>query len=268
MKKKIFFILYIIFCLTSYTKTIDLKLAKTSAGVENYVKKLLSTSLKELGYDSNITFTSSELGFERGFSALSSNEINIYWSGNTDQNTDKVFYLNIPITNNLLGKRIVFIPKGDAHFYENIYTLDDLRKSGKIGGFGRGWADVGIWKKNNIPYFEKENGNWEAIYTMMAKKTRGIDYFSRAVIEILPEKEGIINKNNLALEVEPNLIFQYKLDFLIYLNKSNKELNKIIETALIHARDTGLIDKTVEEYWSRDFNELNVKKRRIINVPN
>ena len=115
---------------------------------------------------------------------------------------------------------------------------------------------------------EKENGNWAAIFTMMAKKTRGIDYFSRGVIEILPEKAAIIDKNNLALEVEPNLIFKYNGDFLIYLNKKNGELNKIIESALLNAQKSGLITKTVEEFWKKDFDELNMKNRRVIIVPN
>ena len=93
-----------------------------------------------------ITFTNDEMGFERGFGALASNEINVYWSGNTDQVKGDVYYLNVPITNNLLGTRLFFIPKGTAKDYENIYTLEDLRKSKKVGGFGRGWSDVTIWK--------------------------------------------------------------------------------------------------------------------------
>ena len=255
-------------CFMTFGSSLNIKIAQSSAGTENYIKLLLEKSLKQMGYDSKISFTKDEMGFERGFGALASNEINVYWSGNTDQVKGDVYYLNIPITNNLLGTRLIFIPKGTAKDYQNIYTLDDLRKSGKVGGFGRGWSDVNIWKKNKLPYLEKENGNWSAIFTMMAKKTRGIDYFSRGVIEILPEKAAIIDKKNLALEVEPNLIFKYNGDFLIYLNKKNGELNKIIETALLNAQKSGLITKTVEEFWKKDFEELNVKKRRVIIVPN
>ena len=266
MKKLI--LIYFLVCSLAFAKTLEIKIAKSPAGTENYIKLLLEKSLKQMGHDAKITFTNDEMGFERGFGALASNEINVYWSGNTGQVKGDVYYLNIPITNNLLGTRLFFIPKGTAKDYENIYTLEDLRKSGKVGGFGRGWSDVTIWKNNNLPYLEKENGNWAAIFTMMAKKTRGIDYFSRGVIEILPEKAAIIDKNNLALEVEPNLIFKYNGDFLIYLNKKNGELNKIIESALLNAQKSGLITKTVEEFWKKDFDELNMKNRRVIIVPN
>lgn len=268
MKKIVIIISMIILYGLSYGETVDIKIAKTTSGVENYIQKLLKASLGELGYDVNMTFSSDELGFERGLGSLESGDIDLFWSGNTDRANDKIYYIDIPMTNNLLGKRIIFIPKGDAHFYKDIYTVEDIRNSGKVGGFGRGWADVDIWKANNIPYFEKQNGNWEAIFIMMAKKTRGIDYFSRGVIEIIPELENIIKKNNYALEVEPNLLFQYKLDFFIYVNKKNEELNKLIEEALIHARDTGLMDKIVEEYWKKDFETLHVKDRRVIEIKN
>lgn len=268
MEKKSFILVFILVCFLSFGKTLEIKIAKSPAGIENYIKLLLTKSLADLGYQCNVTFSNDEMGFERGFGALVANEINVYWSGNKDQVKGDIYYVNVPITNNLLGTRIIFIPKGDAALYENIYTLEDLKKSGKVGGFGRGWADVDIWKKNGIPYFEKENGNWAAIFTMMAKKTRGIDYFSRGVIEIIPEKISIIEKNSLALEIEPNLIFKYDGDFLIYLNKKNSELNKVIEAALIHARDSGLITKVVEEYWKKDFEALNIKNRRVIMISN
>ena len=52
------------------------------------------------------------------------------------------------------------------------------------------------------------------------------------------------------------------------LNKKNGELNKIIESALLNAQKSGLITKTVEEFWKKDFDELNMKNRRVIIVPN
>lgn len=266
--KNIIVLFFVILSVASSGKQIDIKIAKTTSGIENYIKKLLTNSLEELGYETNIKFSSEELGFERGFGALENGEIDLFWSGNRDKLNDNIYYLDIPVTNNLLGKRIMLIPKGDAHCYSDIYELEDLRSSGKVGGFGRDWTDVEIWKKNKLPYFEKENGNWEAIFIMMAKKTRGIDYFSRGVIEIIPEMENIVKKNNYAIEIETNLLFQYNLDFLMYLNKKNDKKNEIIKEALEYARDTGLMEKVVKQHWRKNLEELNLKNRRVIHIDN
>lgn len=260
--------IYFLLATVNFANEIDIKIINSVTEINRYIKQLLEPSLIELGYNPNITFTASQLGSERGFAAISENEADIFWSGNRNMETDQIFFLDIPITNNLLGRRIIFIPKGHARNYENIYNIDDLRNSGKVGGFGRRWRDARIWEENNLPFHEKENGNWQALYLMIAKQTRGIDYFSRGVIEIIPEYENIVKKNNIDLEIEPNLIFQYNLDFLIYLNRENTEKNKIIEKALIHARDTGLMDKAVEEFWRKDFEQLNISNRRIIKIPN
>lgn len=48
------------------------------------------------------------------------------------------------MTNNLIGQRILFIPEGRQGDYDQIFSLEDFRASGKIGGMGKAWGDVYI----------------------------------------------------------------------------------------------------------------------------
>lgn len=41
-------------------------------------------------------------------------------------------------------------------------TLEDFRKQGKVGGFGKGWFDIVVWKSNDLKFTE-EDGEWRAL---------------------------------------------------------------------------------------------------------
>ena len=67
------------------------------------------------------------------------------------------------------------------------------------------------------------------------------------------------------LDIEKKLVLIYDRDFRYYLSKTGKnagvKYKAILDQALKKAKESGLIDKKVREYWADDFNALNYDSR-------
>jgi hypothetical protein len=219
-----------------------------------FYHELLSTALKEAGYDAEVV-PSVPVPQKRALYMLDNDEISLHWMVASAERDAAYVPVNVGLTNGLIGNRILFIPQGAQAIYDKVRTLDDFRNLGKVGGFGKNWFDVNVWKANNLKYYEVD-GDWTVIYNMVAVGGRGIDYFSRGMNEIVAESKAHGN-----LEIEKNLVLVYDRDFKFYLGKSGAAYKDVIETALKKAKASGLIDRLIRKHWAADFTALNFDKR-------
>lgn len=190
-------------------------------------------------------------------------KISIYWMVESTERNNRYIPINVGITDGLIGKRILFIKKGDQHLYDNVNTLDDFRKLGLTGGMGKGWFDVKVWKANNLRYREQD-GNWKSIFNKIPLG-RSYNYFSRGLNEIIVE-----SREHPDLDIEKRLALIYERDFRFYLSKTGEnagaKYKDILDDSFEKAKKSGLLERLVRKYWANDFEALNYDKRIKINL--
>jgi len=243
----------------SWATDITIRVTELPTGNHRYFHKLLIHSLEDAGY----TVTLQSLGvvpLKRSMQMLFSGNTDIRWFHKAKTPDLPLIPIKVGLTKNLIGKRILVIPKGQEQTYSHIENLDQFRQLNKIGGFGKGWHDIRVWQANSLRFLEKD-GDWRALYPMVASQERNVDYLSRGVGEILNEMQG-----KRGVEVEPNLLLSYDSDFWFFLHPSARHLERIIRDALIKAQESGLMDALIEKFWGEDFKKLKLDQRTVITL--
>ncbi|MDA3810490.1 MAG: hypothetical protein PF518_09205 [Spirochaetaceae bacterium] len=223
-----------------------------------YTAELLTKALEIEGYKAKFTY----LGIiptTRLEYMMSNGDISCYSLGATDSRSEKFLTIDINMTNNLMGHRILFIRPGTQDEYDSVYSLEDFRNLHKIVGMGAAWGDVNIWKKNDLSV-EAVVGDWTKLYQMVASGQRYIDYLSRGAHEML--QEYILHPE---LAIEENLVLIYPRDHVLYVSPEYPELYRILSSVLPKVEESGLIDQLVRKYYSGVYEPpVNLDKRRKI----
>lgn len=240
---------------------VTLKLASLPNGNHKYYHRLLEESLKATGNNVKIT-VEDNLPQPRIVSYLDDGNLTLHWMLQTKERDAKYVAVDHKLTQGLIGQRVMLVPKGDEAAYSKVKTLDDFKATGKVAGLGKGWFDVGVWNESGLKVTE-QGGEWKLLYSMIASKSRGIDYFPRGANEIVAEA-----KENPNLGIEQHLLLVYPRDFVFYLSKPNAALKPVIEAALKQAEKSGLQKKLIDEYFGPSIASLGMDKRTKILLKN
>lgn len=216
--------------------------------------ELLEKSLDAAGVKYTEEFQK-DLPQNRAVQMLDEGKLSLMWQLASAERDAKYTRVNVGLTNGLIGQRILLIPSDKEDVYAHVQNLDDFRKLGKVGGFGKNWFDAKVWKANDLKY-EEIDGEWRVIYNMVAEGNRDLDYFSRGFTEIIGDAAAHPN-----LKIEEHLVLIYDRDFYYYLSSSAAPYKEIIQNALLKAKASGLIDELVQKYWAESFAKLNMDKR-------
>lgn len=254
-------VLVLIFTGSGYTKIVSLHIpiVEDSPKLHLYFHELLEHALKEEGYDPD--FTTMTLPQLRVKSFLDHGRISIYWMVESEERNRKLIPIQTGLTNGLIGKRVLFIKKGDQPLFDGVKTLEDFRNLNLVGGMGEDWYDVRVWKVNRLKCKEHP-GNWKSIFNMIPYG-RVYHYFSRGVNEILTEARQYPD-----LAIEKSIVFIYERDFRFYLSKkgmhAGARYRDAIDQAMKKAKKKGLIDALVTKYWGENLTVLNYDQRKKI----
>jgi len=137
-----------LFISNSYSSQIALHISivEDSPRLHIFFHELLETALKEDGHTP--VLIKSKLPHLRIKHYLDIGEISIHWMVESDERNKKYIPVKVGLSNGLIGQRILFIKKGDQHLYDGVRNLDDFRKLKLVGGMGKKWFDVKVWKAN------------------------------------------------------------------------------------------------------------------------
>ncbi|WP_427982002.1 hypothetical protein [Agarivorans sp.] len=246
----------------SLAANIHLRLPAYADNSHLYYHQLLERVLLSAGHQVTIEVPADNLPQKRAESMLRSGDLSVMWllaSKQRDQDPDLIA-IKLGLTQGLVGQRILLVPPSEIDAYRSVTTLEEFRQLNKTGGFGKHWFDVAIWHANHLKAQEID-GEWRRLYKMVAKRSRGVDYFSRGFTEV-------VNEASLhpELAIEPHLILQYDSDFQFYLSASQTELAQTLTEALQQARANGLLQTAINDYWQKDFDLLNYAQRTKIKL--
>ncbi|MCX4026174.1 amino acid ABC transporter substrate-binding protein [Endozoicomonas sp. SM1973] len=193
---------------------------------------------------------------------LSNNKIlSIIWTSVTKELEYKLLPIRIPIRKGVLGYRIFLIRKNDQQLFENIKSLDELKKM-KVGQ-GHFWNDVKVFEENGFKVVT--GSNYEGLFGMLSEDR--FDYFSRgfneAPIEYDARKDKYPN-----LFIERKLLLYYPWPKFFYVAPTNIKL-----AARIEAGFRALIDNGTHEIWFQKYNQAaiekaNLRTRRLFKLKN
>jgi hypothetical protein len=162
----------------------------------------------------------------------------------------------------LLGNRIFIIHKDNQAKFDQVKTLDDLKRI--TIGQGKTWADTKILESNGLQVVKVNK--YESLFYMV--EGGRFDAFSRGVHEPFGELEQHPQLKDLT--VEKGLMLVYKMPFYLFVKKANSQLAKDIETGLNRAIDDGSFDEVFrnDPAVQSVMQKANMKARRVFELQN
>ncbi|OUL56579.1 hypothetical protein B1199_18145 [Pseudoalteromonas ulvae] len=237
----------------------EIKITSTTPASFAYYLELIQQSLIKAGTPLKINYQG-KLNQQRQDKYFSENKLSLIIRLQSSLLDSNYLRVNVGLTRELIGKRVLLISPEHQRIFDNIHTKQDLINAGLTGGFGEGWFDATVWQYNQLPYIEF-SGDKSKIFNMLASGRRHFEYFSRGVNEILHEHARYPD-----LAIEQHLLFEYHNDFFIYVNKDNPQLHSLLESALIQADTSGLMDELMMKHWGNLEARLNLLQRRHIDL--
>ncbi|MEI8671130.1 hypothetical protein P4S52_03160 [Vibrio sp. SA48] len=241
----------------AHERVLTLRLPTLQDNGHAYYHELLIEALKADGINANVVATEKSIPQKRITKMVENNQLSVMWLLQTKDRDAQYPSVNVPLTNGLIGQRILLIPPQLQSTFEQIHTLNDLQRSGLTAGLGISWYDVDVWRVNNLHVYEQD-GEWRGLYRKLSVEGP-IHYFPRGMNEISYEAESYPY-----LAIEQRLILQYQRDFIFYLSQDTKPYKPIIERALIKARSSGLMNKLIDKHWRHSLDALHPENRTII----
>lgn len=235
---------------------LKLRVAVSSNGHSKYFVRLLEESLKLIHQPYQLTYVE-DIPARRMWRMLETGEINLFYGiRSKEKNGNKQLVLvRHALTNGLAGQRVLLIRRADTAVFARVQSIEDLKHTRLIAGFGAGWGDVKVWRATGLPLYE-HIAPWRTIYAMVAAGNRRVDYLPRGVIEVLEEA-----RMHPELSVEQGLLLDYRADFSFYLSASSASYRPIIEKALQNAEVSGLKARLIDETFGHDLAALNLNHR-------
>jgi hypothetical protein len=228
----------------------------------SYAIEMLKLALSHIEESYEIEISKSDFTQARVNEEIRSRGIlDLGWTSFDAAAEETVLPIRIPLFKGLLGYRILIINKHDQAKFDQIKTLEELKKLSF--GQGRTWADTRILEANGFNIVKTNK------YSGLFYMTEGgrFDGFPRGVHEPFGE---LAKRPDMELAVEKNLMIVYRMPFYLFVAKENKELAANIELGLNRAIADGSFDQVFQNAPSvKDVKEkVNMKQRRVFYIDN
>lgn len=238
-----------------------IKIKKIEGAKEELVYSILQLALSKTKPHVELKPSSVNASEARLVEMVESGEIDVFWTGASQEIEEKLLTIRIPVLKGLLGHRVFLIRENDQARFDTIHNLDEL--SHFKAGQGSFWGDTKVLKNAQLPTITTIKYN--NLFLML--EGGRFDYFPRAVHEPWVEVEA---RPELNLMVEKNIILIYPYALYFYVNKNNQKLHREIYEGFDMAIQDGSFD---DLFYSNPmikavFEKSNLSDRRVIRIDN
>lgn len=167
----------------------------------------------------------------------------------------------VPVDGGLLGFRVCVVMPESLSLFEDIRSLDDLRKKGVRIGQGDHWPDTPILRNNEIPVIT--HSRYEILFGMLRKHR--FDCFARGVSEV---NNDLHIENDPELTIEPNLVLAYPMPSYLFVGPDDQVTAHRLQLGMERAIRDGSFGVFLEQYYGDAVVNLNLDKRTIIVLDN
>lgn len=186
--------------------------------------------------------------------------IDVIWSSTSPQKEQDLMPIRIPLRKGILGYRVSFIHQDEQDSFEQIHTLQDLKRF-RVGQ-GIGWGDIKIYEHNGIPV---SHAPYESLFGLIGPSR--FNLFPRGISEIFNEM-ALYGEANPSLIIEDNILLYYPWPYYFFTSKHNQKLAQRIETGLERMIKDGSFDRIFNKHHKKSIEQANLKKRRLIHLEN
>ncbi|WP_221935074.1 diguanylate cyclase [Catenovulum sediminis] len=230
---------------------------------ETLIANILKLALEKSSSNDNYFFKEwhETLNEARLMSMLEDGALQVAWAGTQKQYEEKYFPIRVPVLKGLLGHRIFIIRQDTQAMFNDVHTLEDLRKI-KLGQ-GKFWGDTFVLKHNGLKVVDPVKYN-NLFYMLEGGR---FDFFPRAVHEPWGEVES---RPELKLTVEKNILLIYPFAMYFFVAKDNAKLGRLIEEGFRNAIYDGSFNEMFYNHpLTKEILKLSkLKSRRIIRLEN
>jgi hypothetical protein len=171
--------------------------------------------------------------------------------------------VNIAIDKGILGYRVLLIRKQDQPRFDQVQSLDDLKKI--TIGQGSSWKDVDILAANGLRVIT--GPSYEGLFQMLVKGR--FDAFSRSIDEVGAEyEERKVSLPDLA--IEKHLLLHYPIPRYFWFNagEAGRPLAARVDEGLRKLVADGTLDRIFRKYFQTRLEALDLMNRRLIELRN
>lgn len=211
------------------TVTTNMKSNVQTDYMNGLLKLALSYSDKEYIYAT----TPEVYSRPRVMESVKSGSISVMWGGTSEEMERDFIPIRIDAYRGLMNHRLFFIREGDQARFDQVKTLDDLKKI-KFGQ-GRSWQDASILENAGLHVIKATKK--PSLYYMLDGGR--FDAFPRGANEVWTELTAF---PNLKLTVEKNLVLIYPLPTYFFVSPKDPALAKDIEQGLEASIKDGKFD--------------------------
>jgi ABC-type amino acid transport substrate-binding protein len=200
-----------------------------------YAVKMIQLALKHIDKKYKLVVTKEPYSQVKIMEEVNNGNLEAFWNSSNAEKETKFAPVRICLYKGLLGNRIFIINKNNQSKFDNIKTIEDLKKI--TIGQGKTWADTKILESNGLNVVKANK--YESLFLMVDGGR--FDAFSRGVHE--PFGELASHPDLKDLTVEKSLMLVYRMPFYLFVSPNNKTLAKDLEAGLNAAIADGSFDE-------------------------
>jgi len=235
--KRLWFVcLAMLLSLPVWSQELQIRVNDSSDPNGPYAVKMIQLALKHIDRKYKLIITKEPYSQLKIMEEVTNGNLELFWNSSNADKESRFSPVRICLYKGLLGNRIFIINKNSQSRFDNVKTLDDLKKM--TIGQGKTWADTMILESNGFKVIKANK--YESLFFMVDGGR--FDAFSRGVHE--PFGELASHPNLKDLTVEKHLMLVYRMPFYLFASKENKTLAKDLETGLNAAIADGSFDQT------------------------
>lgn len=185
--------------------------------------------------------------------------IHVVFGGANTEREENYLPIRFPLLRGLNGWRVPLIHKDTKHLFDDIETLDELKKLA-VGQF-HSCSDTLVLESNNLNVVK--GSNYPALYHMLDKKR--FDYFPRSVLEVESDYEGF---KHLDIKINYDILIYYPTAYYFYVAKENVDLANEIERGLWAAFNDGTLETLYMEFYGETIENFRKKKPKVFRLTN
>lgn len=225
-------------CIAGSLKIVIPPIEKTSETHVAYFHDVLELALKKTETSDGpfeISYSTEMTSVNRNLADLKNDvNINVMWTTIDKRREQELLPIRISLLRELNNYRIFLIRDGDQSRFDQVKTLNDLRKL--AAGLGSQWPDADVMRNDGFNVVTSPN--YASLFKMLVAKR--FDYFPRGLYEIWDE--AALNKDQ-GIVIEKTLMLYYQAPFYFFVNKKNTALADRIERGLNIALADGSFDE-------------------------
>lgn len=228
---------------------------------EGYSLGLLKIALSYYGKRYKLESTSENYSQGKQIEELKHGNLSVLWAGTSTELEDDLRPIRIPLFKGLLGSRVFIIRRDKQHLFNNIRTLEDLKRI-RLGQ-GTTWADTAILKSADLNVVTTQK--YPGLFYMLEGER--FDAFPRGVHEPWSE---IREHKELNLTVETGLMVVYRMPLYFFVSKENKKFARDLEQGL----EKAIADGSFDDFFNSNrlvtdvLKNANMDQRRIFYIDN